>query len=358
MAIITYTNLLSFGPIIVSIIILVFVIRFKIQHPFWDKQPVMRENMTNSIGIIGEAPIFNIKLKKGYKMLINNYPFVKIKAFLEKHFSNNYNIHEEYLKYVMNKPNSHNISLLKDGEIIGFIHSEPIQVMIYNDVVKFRYVDYLCIHENYRNNYMATLLISAIIKLNNRRCPIMFKKDYATLPYMPFISTAYFIKDIRKLSPSRVDNIKKLTPFNFYKYLNYTNTLLNRFHIRKTYSKSDFFEIFLDKCIMDYIIIENKNSLATIIIGKKNIYTKNGIILNCFEIDMILGELRYVKDVDNCLSSYLKNIGYNYICLPAIGSNIKFIKENNYKMNSKVYYYTYNYNIPDILPNQFALNIN
>lgn len=358
MAIITYNRLFLFGPIILACITLVILIKFKIRHPFWDKQPVMRVTALEIPGVIGMAPIFNIKLKSGYKLLINNYPLLKIKTFLEDNFSNNYNINEDYLNNIISKPGSHNITLLKDGKIIGFIHSEPIDIMIYNSMVKFRYVDYLCIHETHRNNYMATLLIAAVIKLNNRRQPIMFKKDYSKLPYTPFISTAYFIKDIRKLNPGKVKNIKKLTPFNFYKYLKYTNTLLNRFHMRKPYTKAEFFEVFLDKCIMDFIIIENQNGLKTIIIGKKNIYTQHGIILNCFEIDIILGELRYIKDVDKCLSNHLKSLGYNYICIPAIGSNIKFIKDNEYKINSRVYYYTYNYNIPNILPNECALNIN
>ena len=358
MTLVTYRNLSLFGPIILAGIILIIFIRFKIGHPFWDKQPVMRDSTENKMGIIGKTPILNIKLKKGYKIIINNYSLSKIKIFLDNHFSTTYNLDEDYLNYMLNKEGSHNIVLLKDHEIIGFIYSDIIDLMISNKLVRFRCVDYLCIHPSYRNNYMATLLISAIIKRNDTKTPMIFKKDYSKLPYCPVLSTAYFIKDIRTLTPGKTESIRKLTPFNFYTYFKYTNALLKRFSIYKPYSKSEFFEIFLNKCIMDYIIIENKNSLKTIIIGKKTIYKQDKIILNCFEIDLIIGELRYTKDIDMLLSSHLKNIGYNYICIPAIGSNIKFIKDNNYKLNNKVYYYTYNYNIPNAKLDEFALNIN
>ena len=56
--------------------------------------------------------------------------------------------------------------------------------------------------------------------------------------------------------------------------------------------------------------------------------------------------------------SILKSNGYNYICISAIGSNIKYIKDNEYKRNSRVYYYTYNYSMPNILPNECVININ
>jgi hypothetical protein len=351
-------RILKFVPIIVSLVIIIWASTYKITNPFWDKQPVMRKQLNGYIGTIGRAPKFRIKLKTGQKILLNNYPIHKIKQFLQDNFSNNYNVNNKYLDYTLRRKEAVNIVLLESNKIIGFIHSTPIYININNKRIKFKYVDYLCIHEKYRDNYMATILIASIIKVENRNQPIMFKKDFGRLPYDYFISSYYYIKDLRKLNPGITNKISKLTPFNFYNYFSYTNKLIERYNIKSFYSKKDFFDLFLDKGVLDFIIIENPNGFKTIVIGKKNIYNSNGMILNCFEIDLILGELRYLKDVDKELSNYLKINGYNYICISAIGSNIKFIKDNDYIKNSKVYYYTYNYSMPHILPNECVININ
>ena len=345
-------------PTIIVIVILTWILNVKITNPFWDKQPVMREYTQGHVGIIHKAPKFNIKLKPNQKIRLNNYPINKIKTFLQDNFSNNYNVNDKYLDYTLRKKGRVNITLLEDNKIIGFIHSSPLYVYIGNKIIKFKYVDYLCIHEKYRNKYMATILIASIIKVENRKQPLIFKKDYSRLPYDYFISSHYYIKDLRKLNPDTPKNIKHLTPFNFYKYLSYTNTLLKRYNIKSLYSKREFFNIFLEKKVMDYLIVKNVNGFETIIIGKKNIYKNDDIVLNCFEIDMIIGEVRYLKYVDKQISNYLKSNGYNFICVSAIGSNIKFIKDNEYTKNNKVYYYTYNFSMPDILPNECVLNIN
>lgn len=351
----------EYTPIVISLIILIVLVRFKITNPFWDKQPVMRHHIKREpfdSGIICKAPIFNIKLKSNQKILLNNYSITKIKLFLQNNFSNNYNTNNNYLDYILRKKHAVNISLLEDNKIIGFIHSSPILVYIDKKLVKFKYVDYLCIDEKYRDNYMATILIASIIKVEKRTQPIMFKKDYSRLPYQHFISSNYYINDLRKLIPTVSKQIQELTPFNFYKYYDYTNKLLERYHIKSLYTKREFFNLFLGKTLMNYIIVNNSNGNKTIIIGKKNIYRKDNIVLNCFEIDLIIGELRYLKAVNHELSNYLKLNGYNYICVAAIGSNIKFIKDNSYKKHSKVYYYTYNYCMPDIKASECVININ
>ena len=347
-----------YTSIIISIVILVILIKYKIKNPFWDKQPVMRPSMKGHTGVISKAPVFSIKLKSNQKIILNNHPIEQIKDFLQDNFSKYYNVNTKYLDYSLRKKDAHNIVLLENKKIIGFIHSNPILVNLNQKLVKFRYVDYLCIHEKYRDNYMATILIASIIRVNHRKQPIMFKKDFSRLPYNYFISTNYHIKDIRKLNPKSTHKIEKLTPFNFYKYYDYTNMLLRRYTVKCLYTKKEFFELFLGKSVMDYYIIDNPNGYKTIIIGKKTIYKLDGNILNCFEIDLVLGELRYVKEIDEKLSNYLKSNGYNYICISAIGSNIKYIKDNEYKRNSRVYYYTYNYSMPNILPNECVININ
>lgn len=66
-----------------------------------------------------------------------------------------------------------------------------------------------------------------------------------------------------------------------------------------------------------------------------------------------------VNNISKNLLKLLLILGlHNYICVSAIGSNIKFIKDNSYKKHSKVYYYTYNYCMPEIKASECVININ
>ena len=87
------------------------------------------------------------------------------------------------------------------------------------------------------------------------------------------------------------------------------------------------------KVVISYnVVIENDSSFKTIVIGKKNSYKINNKIENCFEIELILGELRYSTDVDFNLSNILKNNGYNFYSVANIAHHGKFIKENKLKI--------------------------
>ena len=345
--------------LILVFILLIITLNLKVKHLFWDKQPVMRENLKLNYGVIGLSPIFNIKLKQNQFIRVNNYPFKPIYEFLQSNFSNHYNIDEKYFRYIFEEKTAYNITLLEDHRVIGFIQSNIIPFSINNKIVKFQYVDYLCIDKKYRDNYLATVLIASIIKVTgNRHQPILFKKDSSSLPYSPIIKTNYYIKDITNIHPNAVDNIEIIDAFNFTRYYLYITILLKRYNMHRIYTKQEFFDLFLANKIMDCFIINNSNNKKTIIIGKKNIYKLKNMVLNCFEIELILGENRYNKDISKILTNYLKTNGYNYICIPFIGCNISFIKDNNYKKNGKLFYYTYNYNIPNMKINNFAVSIN
>ena len=50
----------EYTPIVISLIILIVLVRYKITNPFWDKQPVMRPHIKRDpfdSGIICKAPI-------------------------------------------------------------------------------------------------------------------------------------------------------------------------------------------------------------------------------------------------------------------------------------------------------------
>ena len=352
-----YYKYIEYILIIIAVVVAIISSKYKIKHPFWDKQPVMRQK-SNRLGLISNNMRFNIMFKPNQKLHINNISFKRVHTFLDKQFSNNYNINETYLKYIFYKPNSYNIALTEDNKIIGFIHSDPIEVCYNKNKIKMNYVDYLCIDTTYRNNYLATILIAAIINMSHNNTPFIFKKEQYKLPYQHIIKSDYYIKDLLTLKPSLSSKIEFITPYNFYKYYAYTNTLLSRYTFRKQYTKQEFYELFLKKKILHMYIINNISNHKTIIIGKKNIYKSASQIYNCFEIDIVIGETRYIKNVYDILSNHLKNEGYNFICIAALANNIQFIKSNDFIKSYPLYYYTYNYNIPSIDHSDFCFNIN
>ena len=116
--------------------------------------------------------------------------------------------------------------------------------------------------------------------------------------------------------------------------------------------------IFVKDNKVDMYVIKNNNGLDTLVIGKKSVYKIWGKVENCLEIEIILGEIRYPEEVDKILSNILKNEGYNFYCLSNIGINGKFIRDNKLKRSQRVYYYTYNLNLPKLKTTEFLVNLN
>ena len=352
-----YSKFIEYLLITVVFIVCIIASMYKIKHPFWDKQPVMRENNSILGKIKKYNPKFNIKLHRNQKLYINNYPYTKIYNFLNNNFSNNYNINEKYFNYIYSKPKSFNVVLEEENKIIGFILTYPVKITIYNRWIDFYYVDYLCIEPKLRNNYIATIMIASIINLVPCK-PFLFQIDGNKLPFLSLLESKFYIKDLSYIKPNRIGNVKCITPFNFYKYYYYINRLLKRHKLYHMYTKKEFYELFLKDKILDLYIISNPSGSDTCVIGKKNIYTIHNKVYNSFEIDLLIGEMRYSTEVYKHLSNYLKSLGYNYIVISAISTNFTFIENNCFMPSSSLRFYTYNYNIPVLNQNDFSLSIN
>jgi hypothetical protein len=350
--------------LMMTLIIITILIFSKEKHTFWDEQPVMR-TYNNRIGIIGMNNKFDIKLKDpDLNIEITNDNFEKVFEFLDRNFSNNFNISYPFFKHIYNMSHGINITLYKGPHIIGFIHSHPIKVR-YNDKVdiEFMYVDYLCIETKFRNQNAAVVLISSLInQVSDPKMPFIFKKDSYPLPFCHILKSNYYYCDMRNNShqvSEQMSNVKCLSMGNIEKYFQYTNDLINRYHFRKLYEYNEFKRVFLDEKILEYYIVENTNTGDdTIVIGKKNKYDWLGEEYISFDVDIILGDLQDCKKIWNELLPVLTNKGYNFITIPHIASNIVFIYANNFQKANSFYYYTYNFELPLIDNHEFCFNLN
>ena len=163
--------------------------------------------------------------------------------------------------------------MFEKNEIIGFINSIPITIFNNNKSINFQYVDYLCIGNKHRNRNIATVLITSLINsFESPNLAILFKKEGSSLPFNHLVKSHYFVKDLSSLQPSQETKIKEINVFNFYYLFEYVNRLLSRYKFHRKYSKREFFEMFIEKKILNLFIINNESENDTIIIGKKTIY--------------------------------------------------------------------------------------
>ena len=347
---------------LLAIIILIICYFIRPKHKFWDKQPVMRNNKNKNIEIIGKIPRFRFRLNS-YNIIFksNNGNLDNTYEFLNNHFSKNYNLNYNYFKYCYLSQNVKNITAYQNNEIIGFIHSKPINVVFKTKLLQINYVDYLCVDRKQRNKNLASFLIAKLLyTFRNKNSIFLFKKDDYGIPYKSIVKTHYFYKDLRKIIPNKVENAYLLKRNNSkkHKVYEYYKKLVRKFTMYNYLTRKEFYNLYASNNSLDLFDIKNRNGKYTLVIGKKIIYKMADKFENCFEIDIILGDLSNCKELDDRLSNILKNEGYNYYCLSNLGNHGKFIRENALKRSGKVYYYTYNLNLPKFKKSKFIVNLN
>lgn len=336
-------------------IIYIFLFKKK-KHDFWDKQPVSRDYILNE-GIISKNPKFNIILDNDFylqEIIIDDNKIKIIHKFINEHFTNNYIYSINFLKNSLTiHDDSYNLGLFnKNNDIIGFIHTKPIILSIKNKIEKFIYTDFLCIHKNYRNNNLATILISKVINNYNPYQLFIFKKDTKKLPFNYINNTSYFYFDIKKYT-SNYDNFIHNSKIEF---LNINNLLLVYNFIQKISKKKllyqvvsfeDFKKIYLKnyKYILIYFIDSNINSL---IIFTDFLFKYYNSCSKTFDIENI-----YVDDDNYNDSIYLFEYFINYAryrnvdfltCIEQ-SCNIFFINYYNMVSTCKIFFHCYNYHL-------------
>lgn len=344
----------------ISILILLsLIITKKPTHDFWDKQPVMKNyHSTNLFKNIGTNPIFRFKtdglvIKKTSDISV-------IYNFINSNFNKYFCINSDCFSEIYNKPNSRNIGIWEKDKLIGFIHSHTIDFKYRKHDIVFEYVDYLCVDKEYRKQNIASILIGSLINsYSDKSTSFLFKKDQYRLPIKHIVQSQYYYAEIDKLKkPEGYDSntlkIIKISLENHEIFYRYINNELDKYVFRHLYSIEEFKKLFLGG-IYRLIIIENPNSEYTIIIGKDNKFKWDGKYYNTFDIDIVLG---YIGS--NNLVYKIKEIlgeDYRYITMPDIGRNME-IMGDSFSGANKMYYYTYNYNMPKIDNIDFGFNLN
>lgn len=227
--------------LVISIIIIIILFRayVRISHPFWSTQPIFHmynvlyymksfcfiydsetpfpySKYVDSLIQIERNPEENtiqpfIQLIQNHYMKTNSSHYKPSKESLQLALSS---FHEEFPCYIAYKTNS------VDQSIFCCLTSRPIHVYIHEREYMANYVDYLCIHKDYRKKGYAEKLIYSYAchaKQDSKLNMFIFKKENGHHPcIVPLVQYTSFIYDIRNwdeiymdIEPMKIDFISK-----------------------------------------------------------------------------------------------------------------------------------------------------
>jgi GNAT superfamily N-acetyltransferase len=156
-------------------------------------------------------------------------------------------------------------NVLKDSIPIGLITTQPISIFLKEDEIKANYVDYLCVHSNYRKKGIAEQLIQT--HEFNQRCQnknvhiTLFKREGSTMFINPLIQFKSYLRNITNIDDTPETKAKRMdfkTDFNsFHDFLRNSSSL---FKCRIT--TPQFLELLRTENIFVYLVVEDLDVLA------------------------------------------------------------------------------------------------
>jgi len=345
--------MLHIVSLIISILVLLVLAKYRPKHIFWDNQPVMR-TYSDTFGKIADIPRFQFNIDKKHDLAISMLDRKESELaykLIYDHFSPYFKINSSFFEYNIGLLDSINICLKHSNTIVGFIHGRPIDIIYKNYKTNFIYVDYLCVTSGFRNQDAATLLISSMLNANSKSQSYIFKIDSSRLPFLPIFSSNYYYKLIESYKNLDKDLKKPISLFKDMEKIEQT-TIINT--INRSLQKYSLYKLYSLEEIDKYSIYVLGNS-DLVIIGKPGNYTIFGQCYKSFDIDYIIGDS--YKNFYIFENDMVKN-GFGLLTIPYIANNIPIIKDYNFKKANKYSYYLYNYTMPKLEKKEFMFNIN
>ena len=343
---------------ITIIIITVFIFKkfiFKSKHKFWSQQPVSRNHVTKE-GIISKNPKFNVILPENmfFKELdVQNHKDISnLHTFINNHYSDTYQYSKNFLSETLNYLDSSrccNVALYKDNDIIGFIHNKPVVLSISNKIQEFYYTDFLCMHKNYRNNNLATFLISKMISRHENNVPFIFKKETKNLPFNFINKTSYYylLLDNKNYRNNRIThNIQFMNANNIEKIYNFICTIETKAKIHQKLSFIEFKKLYSNSCKKVLVEFDKSGNIISVLIYI-TIYIKNSNKLDqSIDIEHIyIDNSNYNYEIVDHLINIALN--QNIIIISCLNQsyNKYFITKYDMKPSLDIYFHAYNYHI-------------
>lgn len=272
--------------LLISITVILIIIAFyKLKYPFWSKQPVFHfHNLKYWLippGIIQHKKPDKNKFYDS-KIVFNDYESIKTKQknhfafFIKKYYAPNkkekYNPSKmDVLNYLKNHNSKSYLSLMYDKnntkKLIATMSSRPLICYINNNKLPVQYVDFLCVHPNYRKKGYAPKIIYTHYcnsRYRNTENVFIFKREGDITSIVPITIYNNYLFDI-----TRWDKLVTFDEPTINTILIYENTFNKFVYVYERFMQSKF------KCI----IVPNLNHIRLLVI-KKQIFITVTIINN------------------------------------------------------------------------------
>lgn len=329
--------------ILIFIILLFYFLLKYNKHEFWDAQPVSHYNQIYKEGIITQYPKYDTKLAKNFywNIIKSSSSF---NNFLMNHYRKDEIYSDSYLEWILEYPNSINISLYSNNKIIGTIIGRPISLSINNKILKSLYVDYLCVAKRYRKQRLATKLINKIIEnMVKNNCQIcIFKIDNKKLPFRYIGEYKYYYYNLKKQKYSiQKKNIEKLGKENIEEVYKYFSRYIKKYKLYQNFTINEFEYNFMptNHLINSYITRDTNNNIDSFINLIHMNYKLKDKIIKSVEITYFI--YKDVKVINEYLN-YYKN--FDYLIFLDIMDNNQLVKLLDVEEGHKVFYQLFNYN--------------
>lgn len=382
----TLKILTIFFFIIIVFFLIIMYYGYYYKKSFWKHQPVNHflsfHNKNQIIKPINDPSIkhkldldLNITLDKNINKNIV-YEFSNISDihhftdFIKKHYIKNKYYTKDEIEYILNSPNPTNtnfhISLIehdytnsndtKSEKIIGSIIGRPFNVKLNGQKRLILYVDFLCIHSDYRNKRLAPKLISQmVLKMIESKIDVaFFKIDNKPLPFHVSSNFNYFTLSISDINFTNIRN-ENIKMIKYHSIENNTNNeKINR--LAYQYFKNFNSEFYPDFSFQDFDYHFNSNQFQETYIFFDKFKTINGLIQiqkskyhnpDLFIDENIIEIIYHIKSnkIKKHLIHYIPNLKYQYDKLLFLNSKYNNQLFKNYypiKYN-KTHYQFYNY---------------
>jgi len=335
------------------------------KHLFWDKQPVSRVKL-NKEGTISINPRFNIILEDN--MILKDIDVISeitaVTSFINTHFSDTYIYPTQFLKeslQYLNNKKVFNIGLYLKKQLIGFIHAKPVIIYCKEIIDELYYVDFLCVHKEYRNKNIAVLLISSLINKLGKTQKYIFKKEKNPLPFNYINKTSYYFMDTRFISvnPRITNNIVTLNKSNIQRVYEFITKIKNKRIAYDIISEDEFTQLYLGRFKKVFIETDTKDNILSVLTYIHVQFSQSPLPLKTIDIESI-----YIDDMgDNIqifdhLIQYAKQNDVNIIsCIDQI-YNKYFIDKFKMLKSMELYFHMYNFHINDTIANfNMAFNV-
>jgi glycylpeptide N-tetradecanoyltransferase len=274
----------------------------------------------------------------------------------------------------------------KTNDLVGFIFSFPVKIMVNNSLHESVEVNFLCLEKRYRALKIAPILINEITRLNNQI--EIFNAIFTTgnIIAQPFARARYFhlplnIEKLKRNEFLNFDFCSQITPYeniNKIKVLQIEKLAKNEtdmlIELLNSYYSSNFdvFPIF-DVHTFDYLFLNNNKfihsfvgydskceivSFISLYILESKVLKYNEKIQGAYIFHYFAKDSGYLLDTFNFLVASMHEIGIDVLNCLNIMNNYQFLESLGFQPGDGfLNYYLYNIESPIIPLDKMAYSV-